>query len=203
MSQTADGPRPGALTRGAVLRAGAVATGGAAAGVLIGGGLPGRAAQSDAAKDAEILNFALQLERMQAAFYADALKRGKLTGELREYATVVGGHEQEHVKFLESALAGAAKPAQKYDFGEDTSSPEAFQVAAQRMEDLSAQAYNAAAPGLSTKALRAAAKIASVEARHAAWIRDLAGENPAPDAAEPVTTAAKVASAVQQTGYVV
>jgi hypothetical protein len=40
--------------------------------------------------------------------------------------------------------------------------------------------------------LRAAARIVSVESRHAAWIRDLRGMNPAPDASESSIPAQRV-----------
>ena len=74
--------------------------------------------------------------------------------------------------------------------------------AALALEDLSIRAYNAGAPNLSDGALRSAATIASVEVRHAAWVRDLAKENPAPDASEPVLTPDDVTAAIRKTGYI-
>jgi len=70
------------------------------------------------------------------------------------------------------------------------------------IEDIGVRAYNAQAPNLTVAALGAAAKIVSVEARHAAWIRDLAGVDPAPDAAEPVLTAEQVQAALRDTGFI-
>ena len=58
------------------------------------------------------------------------------------------------------------------------------------------------ATGLSKPSLAAVATIASVEARHAAWIRDLIGEPPAPAASNPSETAAQVAAAIGRTGFV-
>jgi hypothetical protein len=46
------------------------------------------------------------------------------------------------------------------------------------------------------------ATIVSVEARHAAWIRDLLGELPAPSASNPAQTAAQVRAAIRRTGFV-
>jgi hypothetical protein len=39
-----------------------------------------------------------------------------------------------------------------------------------------------------------------VEGRHAAWIRDIAGEDPAPVAADPGLTAAAVTSTLREAG---
>lgn len=189
------------LSRARVIKAGALATGGALAGGMLADRIPGLAAAPSQEQDAEILNFALLAERLQAAFYAEALKRARLKSELRKFATVVGGHEREHVAFLEKALGNGAEAAQTFDFGDATRDADAFAKAAQEIEDLVTGAYNAGALGLTNATLKAAAKIASVEARHAAWIRDIAGENPAPDAAEPETTPEKVTAAIQRAGY--
>ena len=53
-------------------------------------------------------------------------------------------------------------------------------------------ALDGQAAGLTKPSLAAVATIVSVEARHAAWIRDLLGELPAPSAANPSQTAAQV-----------
>ena len=41
-----------------------------------------------------------------------------------------------------------------------------------------------------------------MESRHAAWIRDLRGMNPAPDAAEPAIDAQRVIDTLKGSGYV-
>jgi rubrerythrin len=186
-----------ALLEGAVLAGGGVVVGG----VLL-GGLPDFANSKPSAKqDAEILNFALTMEYVQAGFYEEALERGALTGELREYAERVGGQEKEHLAFIKQALGKKAAKQPELDFGEDTGSPEAFTEAAFKLEDLGVSAYNAQAPNLTKETLAAAAKIVSVEARHAAWIRAIAGRNPAPDAAEPTTSAKRVVATLNGSGY--
>ncbi len=48
--------------------------------------------------DRQILTFGLLIERVQAAFYADALRARRLTGEARQFAQVVGPEEQAHVR---------------------------------------------------------------------------------------------------------
>jgi hypothetical protein len=177
--------------------------GGIAAGGIVIAALPDLAGSKPSAKqDAEILNLALLIEYVQAGFYADALKRADLTGELREYARTVGAHERAHVAFLRKALGGKARKAPKLSFGDDTASPENFTDSALKLEDLATQAYNAAAPGLTKPALGAAARIVSVEARHAAWIRSIAGVTPAPDAAEPQISVKRATETLNGSGYV-
>jgi len=197
------GPVATGLSRGELLRAALLAGGGVVTGGVLLGGVP-EAADSKASpeQDAEILNFVLTLERLQGAFYAQALSQAKLTGELKEFAEVVGGHEREHTAFVEKALGNAAKPAPRFDFKDATRDARAFTEAALKLEDLGVAAYNAQAPNLTNGTLRAAATIVSVEARHAAWIRDLAGQNPAPEASEPSATAASVTDQLNRTGYV-
>jgi rubrerythrin len=191
------------ITRRAALEAGAVALGGIAVGGEVLGEHADPAVSAPSAKqDAEILNFALLLEYVQAAFYAEALSRAGLTGDLKDFASTVAAQEQEHIAFLQKALGNAARKAPKTDFGDDTADAEKFSLAAFKLEDLGVAAYNAQAPNLTKASLRAAARIVSVESRHAAWIRDLRGMNPAPDAAEPTIEAQRVIDTFKGSGYV-
>jgi rubrerythrin len=193
---------PERTTRAQMLERTLLTGGGIAAGGLVIAALPDLAGSQPSAKqDAEILNLALLVEYVQAGFYADALKRGNLTGELREFAQTVGAQERAHVAFLRKALGEKARKAPKLDFGDDTASPERFTDSALKLEDLAVQAYNAAAPGLTKPALGAAAKIVSVEARHAAWVRSIAGVTPAPDASEPQISVKRAAQTLNGSGY--
>jgi rubrerythrin len=190
------------ITRARVLEGALITGGGALVGGVLLGGLPDFATSKPSAKqDAEILNFALTMEYVQSGFYAEALSRGSLKGELREYARRVGRQEQEHVEFIKGALGKAAGKKPELDFGEDTADPQAFTDAAFKLEDLGVAAYNAQAPNLTKATLAAAATIVSVEARHAAWIRAIAGRNPAPDAAEPTASAKRVVATLNGSGY--
>jgi rubrerythrin len=194
---------PERMTRAALLEGALLAGGGVVVGGVVLGGLPDFAASKPSPKqDAEILNFALLLEHVQAGFYADALARGGLSGELREFAERVGAQEREHIAFIRKALGKAARKEPELDFGDDTTTAERFTETAFKLEDLGVAAYNAQAPNLTKETLAAAAKIVSVEARHAAWIRAIAGENPAPDASEPTASARRVASTLDGSGYV-
>ena len=191
------------LSRSDALRAGALAGCGAVAGGVLLAGVPqGAASKPSKEQDAEILNFVLVLEELQAAFYEDAVERGSLSGELLEFAEEVGSQEREHVAFVRSALGSAAREAPAFDFGDATTSAERFGRTAMQLEDLGVTAYNAGAPNLTAAALGAAARVVSVEARHAAWIRDLLGKNPAPFASEPQRSAKDVTAALNRTGFI-
>jgi len=188
-----------ALTREQVL--GAVVAGG---GLVAATTLLDDVAESapSAAQDVTIFNFVLQIEDLQAAFYAEVLRQGHVTDEARQYARIVGAHEREHAAFLRKALGSKARRAPRYDFGAAAGDPGRFLITARELEDLGLRAYNAGAPNLTPDSLAAAARITSVEARHAGWIRDIAGLDPAPDASEPTRTPAQVATAIRDTGFV-
>jgi rubrerythrin len=183
-----------AASRRAVLTAAGLVAGG----ILVGGvGAPAIGSGSRLG-DAAILNFALEMEELQAALYAQALQHAGLTGELAQYARVVGGHERAHVAFLRQTLGSRAAPAPEFDFGDAVR----FAVAARVLEDLGVAALDGQAANLTRPSLAAVATIVSVEARHAAWIRDLAGELPAPTPANPSEGAARVLAAIRRTGFV-
>ena len=151
--------------------------------------------------DIEILNFALTLEYLEAAFYEQALQETKgLSSEVMDLAKLVGEHEQEHVEALSGAikdLGGKPVKAPGVDFGDAFSSEEAFLGLAVVFEDTGVSAYNGAGPAIKSKDLLATAgAIVQVEARHAAAIRFYAGEMPAPDAFDPTLTVDEVLKAV-------
>jgi len=185
------------LLRRAVLAGGALTAGG-----VVVGGLPRLASSAPSpAQDIRILNLALLLEYVEAAFYAEAREKGALRGELREFAEVVGGHEQEHLAFLKKTLGANARMAPKIDFGKATTDPDAFVEGALALEDTGVAAYNGQATNLTAGALTAAARIVSVEARHAAWIRSIVGKLPAADATDPSMTEAEALAALRKTGF--
>ncbi|HXS43094.1 MAG TPA: ferritin-like domain-containing protein [Solirubrobacteraceae bacterium] len=176
---------PSGLTRAALMRRAAAAAGAAAGGaaVLAVAAAPGESKPS-AAQDKKILAAALVLEDLQAAFYARALRDAGLSGEQREFARTVGDHERAHAAFIRKALGADAKPPPKFDFGETTADAHSFATAAQQLEDVGLAVLNGQGPNLTPATLAAAAKIVSVEARHASWIRDISGAVPAPAAVD-------------------
>ena len=183
------------------------------------------AASSSGYTDADILNFALNLEYLEAEFYLRAatgvgLQASDTTaGSASSYQTVgsvtmgyaaqvaglttaqqqilneIAYEEQEHVRFLRSALGSAAIPRPAIDlsfFGplavaagiytsvqpafNPFASFDAFLIGAFIFEDVGVTAYSGAAPlisaaGVAAGYLTAAAGILSVEAYHAGYIR--------------------------------
>jgi plasmid stability protein len=179
------------VSRGSLFK-GSVAAVGALAGVAVGGAEWAASAGSggSAATDREILTFGLLIERLQAALYAAALAGGKLTGEARQFAQVVGADEQAHVKYLSAALGPSAGTSPRFSFGDSATDPTKFIATAISLEETGLGVYNGQAVNLTPKTLAAAARVVSVEARHAAWARAIAGEQPAPVAVDvPITVA--------------
>ncbi|HEY7074819.1 MAG TPA: ferritin-like domain-containing protein [Solirubrobacteraceae bacterium] len=170
---------------------------------VLGGAGPAEAASSKS-RDISILNYALGLEYLQDAFYSEVDGMHVLHGELAEQARVVGGHERAHVKAFREVLGSAAIARPRFDFGGATETPAAFRKTAVAFEDLAVAAYKAQAPKLVTPGfLVSALSIHSVEARHAAWIRRLAGFTPAATAFDEPRSRASVTRLVADTHFVV
>ena len=188
------------------LGAGAVAGASVFSGVL-----PGLARASGSAipkSDVAILNFALTLEELEAAFYTEAVRKNRFQGKPRQFAQVVGRHERAHVAFLRSALGRAAVAKPKFDFKGTTENPTRFLATAKVLEETGVSAYLGQTPLIKNKqVLAAAGSILPVEARHAAWVRDILGgtgnNNPAPFAFDKPLSKAKVLAAVKRTGFIV
>lgn len=191
-------------TRGGVLRAliggGAIVAGGAAIGARSGSGASLAAQSKDS--DAEILNFFLLLEYVQEAFYREAVETGGLTGELLEYATTVSKQESEHVAFLTDRLGGRARPRPTSSFEDKLSTPERFRDTAIDLEELALAGYVGQGANLTIDAVTSVATLVSVEARQAAWVRDLAGVSPAPRAADPALKPGQVVERLREGGYI-
>ena len=192
-------------TRATFLKRGGLLAG---AGLLLGGIPITRAmAQGGLPKgDVKILNFALTLEFLEAAFYQEALSKGELEGEALIFAQVVAAHEAAHVQALQQTLGSQAVKTPTFDF-KDTTGKEKFLATAQTLEDTGVAAYQGQADRIKTGAvLMAAASILSVEARHAGWVRDIRGGgegiNPAPDAFEKASSMEDILAAVEGTGFI-
>jgi hypothetical protein len=173
-----------AVTRGTALRTAALAAGGALATVTALGVADRLSAAPSPEQDVKVLNLLLVVEYVERAFYEAAIERAGLSGELDDYARAVVAHEREHVAYLENALGDKADAEPEYDLEAVTSDPDAFATAAAKLEDIAVGAYNGQAANVTPGAFLAAARIVSVEARHAAWIRSIRNGDPAPDAVD-------------------
>lgn len=167
------------------------------------GALPGGAFAATPKGDVDILNYALTLEYLESAFYASANSKGALSGEAARFAKVVGAHEDAHVEALKKALGSAATKKPNFDFKGTTDAQSSFLSTAIVLEDTGVKAYQGQAGNIKTKAILAAAiSIHPVEARHAAWARNIVGQAPAPDAFNPAADMATILAAVKGTGFI-
>lgn len=135
------------------------------------------------ANDIGILNFALLLEELEAAFYPAVIASGKIIDNKElDYLQALGRHEAEHVKFLRDVLGNNAM-FQTRDLSLNQRGLEMLVSDRTKilntaivLEDLGVHAYNGAGPSLTNPTyLLAAGSIVSVEARHAAGVRSLLG----------------------------
>ncbi|SDL66589.1 Ferritin-like domain-containing protein [Daejeonella rubra] len=127
--------------------------------------------------DVGILNYAYALEQLEAAFYtrvASSFYTG-ITEAERLLLSDIRDHEIAHREFFKNALGSNAIPGLEVDFSMiNFSSRESVLGTAKAFEDLGVSAYNGAGVLIKDAAyLTLAGKIVSVEARHAALIRDL------------------------------
>ena len=176
----------------------------AGAGALLLGGSEARAASGLSANDVGILNYALVLEYLQASFYTEAERSGALSGKTAQAAQVVGATERAHVKAFQKLLGAKAVKRPLFDFQGVTEAQQAFLKTAVAFEDLAVAAYKGQAPKLQSNAVLAAAVgIHSVEARHAAWVRELFGVTPAVNAFDKPATKQSINHIVASTHFIV
>jgi hypothetical protein len=133
--------------------------------------------------DAEILNFALTLEYLEADFYNVKGKAIGLSGQAKTYARQFGAEESAHVSALTAAIKQlGGKPVAKPTFVFPATSEKSFLALASVLENTGVGAYNGAAPSLQSKqVLASAGSIVQIEARHAAAIDLLIGKSPTPN----------------------
>jgi rubrerythrin len=147
--------------------------------------------------DVGILNYALTLEYLEAAFYRLGLDSGVIPSADRDLFATISDHETAHVNLLTNAInmAGGDPVAfddDAFDFSggdgeEDDDGNETgpfnpfedygvFLTLSQAFEDTGVRAYKGQAAAIETAAyLTVALQIHSVEARHAAAVRRLRG----------------------------
>lgn len=147
--------------------------------------------QTSSGQILEVLNFALTLEYLEAEFYNTGLASGALipAGDDRNAFQVIANHENAHVSFLRQTIAAfggtpVSKPTFDFTAGNGSmsgpftgvfSNYSLFLAVSQTFEDTGVRAYKGQAGNLisSNEVLRAALQIHSVEARHAAHVREI------------------------------
>ena len=201
------GSKVPATTRAAFLQRAGIGLGAVVGGGALLGALP-ELAFASSSSDTDILNFALTLEYLEAAFYAEAVRKGALKGETKTFARVVAGHEAAHVAALKSALGSHAVAKPKFDFKGTTANQAKFQATSEVLEYTGVSAYLGQVGNISSKkVLAAAGAILPVEAWHAAWIADIRRHGgkpyPAPSAFAEGKTKAQILTAVKGTGFIV
>jgi hypothetical protein len=134
--------------------------------------------------DIGIVNYALTLEYLEAAFYADVIKSGLFSGKDLALIKEIGQNENEHVTALTAAVKQAgAQPAPKPKTKFPLESADSVLELAATVENLGAAAYLGQAGAIKDKAILASAlAIHTVEGRHAAALNVLTGK-PATDTA--------------------
>ncbi len=174
--------------------------------------------------DVTILNFALRLERLEAAFYTQGLAKfapsdfansafaksltGTQVGLAYSYFQQIQQHETTHVMQLSATiqmLGGTLVPPDCYGFsayGTDLTtfkSADSFVAVAMLLENTGVMAYDGAISLISAANIRtAAATIATVEARHAAYLNQLNGVTPFPAAFDTPAAATDVLNAASK-----
>jgi len=149
--------------------------------------------------DVDILNYALVLERLEYELYRKNLQRfsenkiegasifegfgNKVRSHIYENLVRIRNHEMTHVQTLIKvikSLGGKPVGDSEYDFG--VKSVADFVATAQVLEDTGVMAYDGAIAYIHRPCLQtASATIATVEARHASYLRLLNGEVPFPE----------------------
>jgi hypothetical protein len=201
-------------TRISFLRKGALAGGAAmSGGAILGALLPGSAMaatmgappSSFGKGDIGILNYALTLEYLEAAFYNAATKNNVAKGDkqLTAFLKTATTDENAHVAALKKALGSKAAPSPKFAFGKTVTDKATFAATAYVLENTGVHAYLGQAGNIANPAyLLVAASIVTIEARHSGAIGLYLGKAIAPTPFDTGWTAAKVLAAVKGTGFI-
>jgi len=176
--------------------------------LAVGGLAPSLIQAQTAGGDVAVLSYALRLERLEATFYTVGLAKFAATdfaasnfaknfsatqvSNAYSYFQTIQQHETSHVAQITAAITsmgGTLPPADCYGFqsgGGDTKSlatADSFIAVAMLLENTGVMAYDGAISTIqSPTIMTTAATIATVEARHAAFLNQLNGVIPFPNA---------------------
>jgi Ferritin-like domain len=194
------GPTRAQLLRGAVLGSAALLT-------ALAYPEPAHTAQRGKTQDAYIVNYGLAFEYLQAGFYTEAERLGTIRTmppEQALWARTLGAHERAHVRILKQVLGKNAAARPFFDYRGVTEDANDFTRTAVAMEDLTVALLGGQAPRMSERALRAAFfSLLTVEARHAAWARRIAGHRAVASAFDQPKSLAAVDRLVRSTRFIV
>lgn len=131
----------------------------------------------DFSSDIGVLNYAYALEQLEAAFYIQVASNppSAFSAAEKAYFQDIQFHEIAHREFFKKVLGNSGIGSLEVDFSSiNFMDRGSVLAAAKTFEDLGVAAYNGAGVRLTTDAyIIVAGQIVSVEARHAAYIRDL------------------------------
>jgi rubrerythrin len=182
------------------------------AGTLLSSSLSAQTAPTDLT----LLNFALSLENLEAAFYTQGLAQfsstdfnnstfiqnfgSVISGDVYAYLSLIRNHETQHVRSLQAlitSLNGTPVKPCTYNFGYKT--VDDFITVAALLENTGVMAYDGAMSQITSASLKTqAATIATVEARHASYLSLLTGNSPFPASFDtPATSTAILAAAAK------
>ncbi len=138
---------------------------------------PNQSFTLDFSSDIGVANYAYALEQLEAAFYSMVIENPASNFFPGELAVLrdIRAHEIVHRDFFAAFLGAAGIGGLTFDFSTvDFSSRDSVLTTSRIFEDLGVAAYNGAGELLTIPDnVLLAGKIVSVEARHAATIRDL------------------------------
>jgi Ferritin-like domain len=200
--------------RKSAIAGGAAVSGGALLGTLAPSALAaggGRPPAKFGKGDIGILNYALTLEYLEAAFYNGATKANlPVSAQVGAFLKIATRDENAHVAFLKKALGSKAAKEPTFNFKGANTSAEMFMKTAAVLENTGVHAYSGQALNIKNPAyVKAALSILTIEARHASVI-GLLNEGASPAGTEMTPsgpfdtplTAAAVLKAVEGTGFI-
>ena len=156
-------------------------------------------------RDNHILNFDLVFEYLQSTFYLSAVRVGtvdRMAPKKQVWAHTLGAHELAHVRILKTVLGRKAVGKPFFNFHGVTEDEGAFTRTAVAMEDLTVALLAGQAARFHDRALTAAVfSLLTVEARHAAWARHIAGYVPVAQAFDRPKSLQAVDAVVHRTRF--
>ena len=191
-------------SRRGFLRTAMVAGGGAA--LMLSSSRSAEAQDARLAQDIAVLNYALTLERLEADFYVRGLQRFGATDfsgfgvtNLHDRLREIRDHEVAHVATITSVVRGlGAAPVEGGEFSFPYTDARSFLRVAQVLENTGVSAYDGAIALIRTPQLQtASATIATVEARHAAFLNFVNGDSPFPAATDTPKSPGEIVAAIQ------